>query len=606
MLSHLTVKNLALIDHVELAFAPGLTVLTGETGAGKSILVEALLLLLGQRASADVVRQGQSEGVVEAAWHLADDGAGTDVRRALDEAGLPPMEDGQLILRRVISREGRHKQQVNGAVCTVAQLKSVAENLVDFTGQHAHQQLMRPDAALPLVDGFAGHDDDVRAMAAAFREARSLAAELAELRTKEQEKERRLDVIRFYLDEIETLSPQPGEDESLELERRRLMNVGKLKDAVTEASALVADGDDDALTKLRQAQTALRRAARDDETLLSLVESLESAIAIVDDVARDLNRRMDVEDDPARLEFVEDRLDALKKVMKKHGGDLDAVIAARDELAAERTLLESATERIAQLEGEVERAVARAATVATRLSASRLDAGARLGAAIERELPALGMPNARVHVVVEPLPAAEGAIKAADGRGLVSTGADRVELRFSANAGEAPAPLGKVASGGELSRVLLAVKRVLLDKDPVPVSVFDEVDAGVGGAIGEAIGEKLEAIAGQKRQVLCITHLPQIACRGESHLVVSKAVDDGRTVSRVRLLDDVAREGELARMLGGREITATTLSHAREMLQRAREAREAARVELPAGEGPVGEAPKKARKKAPARPIAEA
>jgi DNA repair protein RecN (Recombination protein N) len=606
MLSHLTVKNLALIDHVELAFAPGLTVLTGETGAGKSILVEALLLLLGQRASADVVRQGQSEGVVEAVWHLADDGAGTDVRRALDEAGLPPMEDGQLILRRVISREGRHKQQVNGAVCTVAQLKSVAENLVDFTGQHAHQQLMRPDAALPLVDGFAGHDDDVRAMAAAFREARSLAAELAELRTKEQEKERRLDVIRFYLDEIETLSPQPGEDESLELERRRLMNVGKLKDAVTEASALVADGDDDALTKLRQAQTALRRAARDDETLLSLVESLESAIAIVDDVARDLNRRMDVEDDPARLEFVEDRLDALKKVMKKHGGDLDAVIAARDELAAERTLLESATERIAQLEGEVERAVARAATVATRLSASRLDAGARLGAAIERELPALGMPNARVHVVVEPLPAAEGAIKAADGRGLVSTGADRVELRFSANAGEAPAPLGKVASGGELSRVLLAVKRVLLDKDPVPVSVFDEVDAGVGGAIGEAIGEKLEAIAGQKRQVLCITHLPQIACRGESHLVVSKAVDDGRTVSRVRLLDDVAREGELARMLGGREITATTLSHAREMLQRAREAREAARVELPAGEGPAGEAPKKARKKAPARPIAEA
>jgi DNA repair protein RecN (Recombination protein N) len=614
MLSHLTVKNLALIDHVELAFSPGLTVLTGETGAGKSILVEALLLLLGQRASAEVVRQGQSEGVVEAVWHLADDGAGSDVRRALDEAGLPPMEDGQLILRRVISREGRHKQQVNGAVCTVAQLKSVAENLVDFTGQHAHQQLMRPDAALPLVDGFAGHDDDVRAMGVAFKAARALAAELVELRTKEQEKERRLDVIRFYLDEIETLAPRPGEDESLELERRRLMNVGKLKDAVTEASALVSDGgpdgDDDALTKLRQAQTALRRAARDDETLLSLVESLENAIAVVDDVARDLNRRMDVEDDPARLEFVEDRLDALKKVMKKHGGDLDAVIAAQHELAAERALLESATERIAVLEGEVESAVARAAAVASRLSAARLDAAVRLGAAIEHELPALGMPNARVHVVVEPLPAGEGLIKTADGRGLVSTGADRVELRFSANAGEAPAALGKVASGGELSRVLLAVKRVLLDKDPVPVSVFDEVDAGVGGAIGEAIGEKLEAIAGQKRQVLCITHLPQIACRGDSHLVVSKAVDEGRTVSRVRRLDDVAREGELARMLGGREITATTLSHAREMLQRAREAREAARAEARvvdiAGDVDGREAPKKARKKPAARSAAEA
>jgi DNA repair protein RecN (Recombination protein N) len=276
----------------------------------------------------------------------------------------------------------------------------------------------------------------------------------------------------------------------------------------------------------------------------------------------------------------------LKKVMKKHGGDLDAVLAAQAELRAERSLLESATERITHLEREVQVKVDAAAMIAARLSAVRTDAAVRLGTAIERELPALGMPNARVLVVVEPLPAGEGALKSADGRALSQSGADRVELRFSANAGEAPAPLAKVASGGELSRVLLAVKRVLLDNDPVPVSVFDEVDAGVGGAIGEAIGEKLEAIAGQKRQVLCITHLPQIACRGESHLVVSKAVDEGRTVSRVRLLDDVAREGELARMLGGREITATTLSHAKEMLARAREARDAARA-LPATTTPT-------------------
>ena len=581
MLSHLTVKNIALIDHVELAFAPGLTVLTGETGAGKSILVEALLLLLGQRASADVVRQGESEGVVEAIWHLAGDVA-ADVDAALGDAGLPALDDGQLVLRRVVSREGRHKQQVNGAMCTVAQLKIVAECLVDFTGQHAHQQLMRKDAALPLVDGFARLGDDVIAMGRAFFSARALAAELAEMRTKEAEKERRLDVIRFYLDEIEALAPRPGEDEQLEADRRRLMNAGRLKDAVDEARELVTSGDDDALTRVQHAVQVLKKAARDDDTLLPLVESLQSAAALLDDVARDLHRRDDDIDDPARLTEVEDRLDGLRRVMKKHGGDLTAVLAAQAALSAERTLLEQATERITALEGELQSAVEIADVVALRLSAARSATTSMLSAAIEHELPALGMPNARIQVVVEPLTvSADTVVRTRDGRALSSTGADRVELRFSANAGEAPAALAKVASGGELSRVLLAVKRVLLDKDPVPVSVFDEVDAGVGGAIGEAIGEKLQAIAGRHRQVLCITHLPQIASRGETHLVVAKQVNDGRTVSSVRIVGGDEREVELARMLGGREITTTTLSHAREMLEQGRLGRAALLASTP-------------------------
>lgn len=575
MLSHLTVKNIALIDHVELAFAPGLTVLTGETGAGKSILVEALLLLLGQRASADVIRHGEAEAVVEAVWHLAGDVA-ADLDRALADAGLPALDDGQLVLRRVVSREGRHKQQVNGALCTVSQLRTVAESLVDFTGQHAHQQLVRKDAALPLIDGFARLGDDVAAMTTAWRAARDLASELAELRTKEAEKERRLDVIRFYLDEIDALSPRPGEDDQLEADRRRLMNAGKLKVAVDEARALVTDGEDDALTRVQHAIQVLKKASRDDDTLLPLVESLENAAALLDDVARDLNRRDDTDDDPARLSEIEDRLDGLRRVMKKHGGSLEAVIAAQQALSAERTLLEQATERIAALEVEVDAATAKADVIAQRLTAARLAATSSLSAAIEHELPALGMPGARIQVVVEPLPVgADTVVKTADGRALSSTGADKVELRFSANAGEAPAALAKVASGGELSRVLLAVKRVLLDKDPVPVSVFDEVDVGVGGAIGEAIGEKLQAIAGRSRQVLCITHLPQIACRGQTHLVVAKHVSDGRTVSSVRIVGGADREGELARMLGGREITSTTLSHAREMLELARLGHEA-------------------------------
>ncbi|MBM4279859.1 MAG: DNA repair protein RecN [Deltaproteobacteria bacterium] len=577
MLSHLTVKNVALIESVELALGPGLTVLTGETGAGKSILVEALLLLLGQRASADVVRTGAAEAVVEGQWQLGGENAGR-VDAVLAEQGLPPLEDGALLLRRVVSREGRHKQQVNGALCTVAQLRAVAEPLVDFTGQHAHQQLLRRDAALPLLDGLAGLDADVTAMAQVYAAAAAVQTELAELRQKEAEKERRLDVIRFYLDEIEALAPEPDENERLEVERRRLQNAGRLRDALTETRALLCDGDDDALTKVQQAQAALKRASRDDPGLADVAGALDEAAAVLGDVAHTLRRRGEVEDDPGRLAAVEDRLDALKRVMKKHGGDLAGVLRAQATLTAERAGLEQAGERVAALEARLRVVVAEAAALARRISARRAGAAPGMASAIEAELPALGMPSARVTVRVEPLTIAPGPSAVTglchdDGTPLSRTGSDRVELLFSANAGEAPEPLAKVASGGELSRVLLAVKRVLLQHDPVPVSVFDEVDAGVGGAVGEAIGEKLEAIAGQHRQALAITHLPQIACRGETHLVIEKGVDGGRTVSRVRTVIEEARVDELARMLGGREITAATLEHARDVLSRAAEQR---------------------------------
>jgi DNA repair protein RecN (Recombination protein N) len=590
MLSHLTVKNVALIESVELALGPGLTVLTGETGAGKSILVEALLLLLGQRASADVVRHGAAEAIVEGQWQLTGETA-TRVDDVLADAGLPPLEDGALVLRRVVSREGRHKQQVNGALCTVAQLRAVAEPLVDFTGQHAHQQLLRRDAALPLLDGAAGLEDDVAAMAQAHAAAAMIQTELRALRQQESEKERRLDVIRFYLDEIEALAPEPGEDERLDSERRRLRNADRLRQALIETRALLCDGDDDALTKVQQAQAALRRACRDDPDLGDVARSLDEAAAVLDDVARTLQRRADIEEDPSRLASIEDRLDALRRVMKKHGGDLASVLRAAEALRAERDGLQQAGERIEALDRQLRVAIEAAAGLARRISTRRTQAAPVLAAAIEGELPALGMPGARVTVRVEPLPrqAEAGATTAApsgevlcqdDGTPLSRTGSDRVELLFSGNAGEAPEVLGKVASGGELSRVLLAVKRVLLGRDPVPVSVFDEVDAGVGGAVGEAIGEKLEAIAGTDRQALVITHLPQIACRGETHLVVEKAVDGGRTVSRVRTVAGEARVDELARMLGGREITAATVEHAREMLDRAAQQRSRSRTAL--------------------------
>jgi DNA repair protein RecN (Recombination protein N) len=597
MLTHLTVKNVALIESIELPLGPGLTVLTGETGAGKSILVEALLILIGHRASTDVVRVGAAEAVVEGQWILS--GALAEKLDALLlEQDLPALEGGALVVRRVVSREGRSKQQINGALCTVAQLRLVAEPLVDFTGQHAHQQLLRKDAALPLLDAVAGLTDDVATMGRFFAQAVAAHGALQELAAREAEKERRLDVIRFYLDEIDSLSPSEGEDERLDVERRRLQNAGRLRESLTEARIFLADGDDDALSRARQAQGALRRASRDDPSLADLSRSLDEGIAILDDVAHTLQRRADVDSDPTRLLAVEDRLDALRRVMKKHGGSLAGVFAARAALAAERDAFERADERRQELEEQRTVALTWATERAAEIAARRRAAAPGLAAAIERELPALGMPASRVVVAVSPLAASTGIIVGTNGALLGKQGADRVELLFSANAGEEPEPVSQVASGGELSRVLLAVKRVLLERDPVPVSVFDEVDAGVGGAVGEAIGEKLEGIAQQGRQALVITHLPQIACRGEHHLVVEKSVDGGRTVSRVRSVQDDARVDELARMLGGREISVATIEHARDLWMRARASRAEAlgsfaeRPEASSSTTPMPRAPK--------------
>jgi DNA repair protein RecN (Recombination protein N) len=470
----------------------------------------------------------------------------------------------------VISREGRHKQFVNGALATVAQLKAVAEPLVDFTGQHAHQALVRPGAIAALLDSFGGHEAVLEHMGAAHGRARAIALELRGLREKNAEKERRLDIIRFYLEEIAALDPASGEDDALAAEQRRLKNAAGLKLAVAEAVDLLTDGDD-ALSRLQRALTALQRAARDDEGFRPMAASIEEACVLVDDVGRSLKRSPSfmepAESDPARLAAVEDRLDALKRLIKKHGGDLASVLRARAQLTDERATLEGATERIDHLESELRLALDDATSVADKLTAKRKTAAKKLARAVSEELAPLGMPAARVELAVEMLAAgADATVARADQGALTAHGSDRVELAFSANAGEPVATLSKVASGGELSRVLLAIKRALLLKDPVPVSIFDEVDAGVGGAVAEAIGEKLQAIAAGGRQALVISHLPQIAAKADHHLVVQKALDGGRTVSRVRVLDDAARVDELARMLGGKSITATTRKHAEEML----------------------------------------
>ena len=568
MLVHLSIRDLAIIDTLELSLGPGMTALTGETGAGKSILVDAIALLLGARARGDVIRTGADEAEVAGQLALSD-AVAREVHARLEAQGLPACDDGALVVRRVVSRAGRHKQFVNGTLATVSQLREVTEPLVDITGQHAHQALLRPGAQLELLDAFGEHEALRERVAALYAEARALADERARLMGSEEEKLRQAEYLRFQIDEIQALDPKPGEDEQLSAERARLMNAGKLREAVVGALEALVEGGDDALSRVQTAAQGLARAGTHDAAMAKLAGLLEEAAALIDEVGRTLTRRKDLEEDPDRLQDVDDRLDALKKVMRKHGGDIAQVLEAQARMEAELDAIEHTEERLAKVEAELAARTRAFIEACDALSAKRRAAARLVAARVEDELKDLGMPKARFEVRIDALPASsdtplvDGAGEAR--RALTASGADRVEMRLAANPGEDAAPLAKVASGGELSRVLLAIKRVLLERDPVPVTIFDEVDAGVGGAVGEAIGDKLRAIA-DGRQVLVVTHLAQIAAQAHAHLRVEKEVAGGRTMSRITPLEDTARVEEIARMIGGRELTEVTRSHAAEML----------------------------------------
>lgn len=571
MLVHLSIRDFAIIDALDLPFSGGMTVLTGETGAGKSILIDALVLLLGGRASAEVIRTGSDEAIIGGQFSLS----GTLLEQTnmhLTTHGLPVCEDGALILRRVVNRAGRHKQFVNGIVCTVSQLRSIAAPLLDMTGQHAHQALLRLGAQLDTVDNFGNCIGKRQNFQKLFVQAQAVVRERDHLRSLERDKQNRADWLRFQLDEIVKMKLSPNEEEQLLKDRVRLQSAGSLRDAVTKALAYLTDGGD-ALSRVQSAAQVLSRNSKADEGFEKMSSVLQDAAALIDDVSRTLSRMEDsYNDDPGRLTEIEDRLNAIRRVCRKHGGGIAQVLAAAEKMEEELDKIERTEEHVEALNHKLHTLLLQMATIADELSVMRIQAGEKLTRSIEAELKDLGMAKARLSVRVEPISAGQEDAMALgeddDKRSFVSTGGDKVELYMSANAGEEMRPLAKVASGGELSRVLLSLKRVLLANDPVPVSIFDEVDSGVGGAIGEAIGEKLAAIA-MGRQVLCITHLAQIAARAKQHWRVEKNTEvttqKERTVSRVRILSDEDRIIELARMLGGRDITAATTQYAAEL-----------------------------------------
>ncbi len=569
MLVHLSVRDYLLIESVELSFGRGLCVLTGETGAGKSVLVGALQLLVGERAKADAIRDGADEAEIAAQFVLAGQML-HDVEARLEQEGLRRCDDGALVLRRLLTKSGKSRQFINGTMVTVAQLKAVTRGLVDFTGQHAQQQLRDRTHQRRLLDSYGGHHAAARAVAAAYDEAQQAAAELAALRDKASDAADQIEYLRYQIEEIEKLDPRPGEDETLEAERTRLVNAERFEGAIAEALSLV-QGDLDAVGALQRAAHRLHDAARHDTELSDIAARLEEAACLADDAARDLSRAADhIEHNPARLAEVDERFFELKRLMRKHGGDLDAVIAARARLNQELSDLEDFDSTLAGLEQAFDKARQALVKAMRTLSARRKATAKKLAPKVTAELASLAMTDATFSVTFEDetfLPFSDEVRGSRDG-------AERVELVLSAGPGQPEGPLAKSASGGELSRVLLALKRVLLERDPAPVSLFDEVDTGVGGAVADTIGEKLRAL-GADRQVLCVTHLAQIAALADHHYVVEKGVADQRAVTRVDKLTEAARVDEVARMVSGKSVTKTTRSHAKELLAR-REKRAAA------------------------------
>jgi DNA repair protein RecN (Recombination protein N) len=561
MLRYVAIENFALIDRLEVEFQPGLNLITGETGSGKSILVDAVGLLIGARASQEMVRQGFDTARVEGLFLLPDESSPSV---ELEAAGIDPTER-ELAVRREITLSGNNRIFLNGRLATLSTLASLGSRLVDIHGQHSQQELLNPSTHLDFLDGFGGLGTLGAEVGGAFRELSEIRRELDRLRRSERERLDRIDLIRYQRSEIEKLELRPGIDRELDGERNLLVTAERRLEAATEAYRMLYEDDASVVSLLDKVGRRLEELARLDPDQTRLAERLrEARYAVEEGALRVRDYVGGIEFDPRRLEQLEERLAELGRARRKYGRTVEEILRYGEEIQAELERLESRELEIGRLEGE--ESVLRDAyrDGAAELSGRRRRAAERLAEAVERELSDLAM---------------EGTLfRAALGTELgleTERGGDRVEFLISPNPGEDPRPLARIASGGELSRVMLALNAVLQSDERPRTLVFDEVDAGIGGGVARSLGEKLVRVAG-RHQVFCVTHLPQIAAFADQHFHVGKVRRRGRNIVEIRILDRDARVEELARMLAGDRITDTTRRQARELLSSSRPGAETA------------------------------
>lgn len=553
MLLSLRLSNFAVIEEAEVAFGPGLTVLTGETGAGKSMLIDALSLLSGARADAETVRSGADEAVIEGVFETS-----PAMAARLVELGLPDL-GAEVSLRRLVGKNGRGKAHVNGALVAVGVLGRLMHGLLDVAGQHEHFALFDAGRHRGLLDRLGGEwvAQAAGRYAVPFGQLQLIDDALQALGGDDTQVQVRADFLQFQLDEIDRIAPRAGEDALLETEQRRLKASVRLRQLSAMAEELVSTREASALELTGRALAGVSEAEKIDAGLSAPRERLVAAQAELEEAARSLSRYLSgLEADPARLAEVDDRLDALRRLCRKHAAGLEGVLARREALTVElQTLLHRADKR-EQLRTQRSQVQTEATRSAAALTAARKTAAEALVEAVGERLKKLAMARARFAVQIDVQP-------------LASSGADAVELLFSANVGEPLRALAKVASGGEASRVMLAIKAALAESDECGCTVFDEADAGVGGAVADVVGRLIKEVS-RHRQVLCITHLPQVAAHADAHLKVEKSDTRGRTHATVTVLPEGdARAGELARMLSGVEVTSEALSAAEALLRSA-------------------------------------
>lgn len=553
MLEHLHIRNVALIKESEISFGDGLNILTGETGAGKSMIIDSLQFALGGRAGKDFLRHGEKQAAVEALFSVQSQA----LTEKLAENGIVPEEDGTLLITRTLSEAGKSVCRINGSTVTVGMLKEIAEDMIDIYGQHEHQSLLNPVKHIRLLDRFcsAGFGEAMEEYKNSRQRLKDLEKQLTILIGDESQREQRMDMLLFQKEEIEAAELQEGEEDALLEQKKRLSSMERLIRLTGESVTLLYDGDDrapSACDQLGDALAKLQEAAEYDAALSPLADALADGYAAVEDCARELKREAEKQEaDPEELERIEERLQLFYKLKRKYGGSIEAVLEFYEKAVQELEFLSNSSEKAAELSAKKAAEEKRLSALAETLTARRRATAEQVEEQIETALHDMEMKHARFHIQIE-----EKADWGADGK-------DKVEFLISANAGEPLKPLAKIASGGEMSRVMLALKTVLVDADEIGTFIFDEIDTGVSGRTARRVGEKMRFLGG-KRQLLCITHLPQIAAMADNHFLIEKESDAGETVTRVTALDEEGAVREVARLMN--DVTETTLAAARELL----------------------------------------
>ncbi len=559
MLSLLHIENIAIIQSADITFDPGFNVLTGETGAGKSIVIDAIGAVLGERTSRELIRTGAKSALVSACF------TGSLPLKWLEENGFSVPGD-ELMLQRELHGDGRNVCRINGRPITVAQLRQLGKQLLNIHGQHDGQQLLDPETHLGYLDRFGKTGALLDEYQLAFGAVAALRRQIAALEMDEAERSRRVDTLEYQIRELERAELKPGEDEELDARKTMLRSAGKLMEAIQEAQFALLGGEDSrgACDLISEAEGAVRSVAKLGAQLAELGEKLTSLRYAADDAAETLRDFGDAFDfSPEELDRLESRLDVIYRLKKKYGPTVEDMLSYLDQCREELSQIQDADDTIQHLEGELQKALETARTLGAKLSQARKAAALELQVRIQEELRQLDMPKVRFETEFQALSAQDG---------MDETGMDQVQFLMSANLGESLKPIQKVASGGELARIMLALKNVLAQDDGIGSLIFDEVDTGVSGRAAQKVAEKMADVAGGK-QVLCVTHLPQIAAMADTHFSVEKGERDGRTYTRVERLDKQGRVEELARLIGGASLTPALIKSAEDLLQQAQEYR---------------------------------